>query len=112
MNITKILDETVPMEVEWNGEKIAFDVRKANLTPNMLRSVNSVADYSKAVAESVTKWDVTTDDEGTMWPLTDSELSRLPVPFLSAILDKISETWAGDKKKPEASANTSVAAAN
>jgi hypothetical protein len=113
MNITKVakLDETESFEMEWEGHAVKFDAKTVTLTPQFLKDAGDMIAYPKAVAEVVSDWDVTSDDEGTKWPLTELELAKLPVPFLTAILNKISESWAGDKKKQKDSANGSAAAA-
>jgi hypothetical protein len=107
MNITKVakLEETESFELEWQGEKVRFDAKKASLTPAFLKDVEVVIGYPKAVADTLTNWDVTIDDDGTKYPLTESELAKLPVDFLTAVLNKISDSWAGDKKKQKASAS-------
>ncbi len=104
MNITKTagLDKTETFEMEWQGETVTFDAKKASLTPAFLESIETTIGYPKAVADTLTTWDVTSDDEGTIWPLTKEALGKLPVDFLVAVLNKISESWAGDKKKPKA----------
>ena len=113
MNITKVakLDETEEFQMEWSGEPVWFKARKSNLTPGFLRQVGSVFTYPEAIASVLTDWDIYSDDEGTKWPLTVAELEKLPVEFLDAILNKISESWTGDKKKQEASQSGSAAAA-
>ena len=107
MNITKVgkLDQTAKFEMEWEGHKVHFSARSASLTPQFLKDSGDLTSYPKAIAEVLTEWDVTSDDEGTPWPLTEPELAKLPVPFLTAILNTIAESWTGDKKKLQASAS-------
>jgi hypothetical protein len=110
MNITKYLDEVETFELEWNGEKVTFDAKKANLTPSFLANIGEVVSYPKALAGTLTDWDVTKDDADNKWPITEEGLSQLPVDFLSAVLGKIAESWGADKKKQKASASGSAAA--
>jgi hypothetical protein len=114
MNITKVaeLEKTESFECEWKGHKIRFEALATSLTPNFLKDTRDQALYARAVAENVRSWDVTKDDEGTPWPLTEPELARLPTAFLDTVLAAIAESWTGDKKKPEASQNGSAAAAS
>jgi len=114
MNITKAakLNETESFELEYNGEKVKFEAKAASLTPRLLSQTSAISGYAKAVAEVVTDWDVTSDDNGTKWPLTEADLEMLPVNFLDAVLGKVAESWGGDKKKPQASASGSAAAAS
>lgn len=113
MNITEVeeLDEMVPMSMDWKGHTVNFKARKSTMTPQFLKDAGDIMSYPKAVAEAVGEWDVTMDEKGTIWPLTEPELSRLPVPFLTAMLNKVSEPWAGDKKKPQDSASGLAASA-
>lgn len=98
MNIAKVLEETASFETEYNGHKISFEAAKASLTPLFMQNITQITDYPKAVASVVRDWDVTSDDEGTKWPLDEESLGKLPVPFLSAIIDRIGESWSGEKK--------------
>lgn len=93
--------------MEYEGEKVTFTAKKASLTPQFLKDAGDLISYPKAVSEVVTDWDVTSDDAGNKYPIDEENLARLPVPFLTAILNKISESWAGDKKKQQASATGS-----
>lgn len=107
MNITEVeeLEITETFEMDWKGHKVTFEAFRHTLNPQFLKDAGDMISYPKAVASTLKSWDVTKDAEGTPWPLTEPELSRLPVPFLTAILNKISESWAGDKKKQKASAS-------
>lgn len=107
MNITKVekLDATESFTLEWKGEKVNFEAKSVTLTPQVLQDVGEFISYPKAVASIVTEWDVTADDAGNKWPLTEEGLAKLPVPFLTAVLNKIAESWSGDEKKQTASAS-------
>ena len=107
MNISKKLAQTEQFEMEYEGEKVSFTAKSVSLTPQFLKDAGDLISYPKAVAEFVTDWDVTTDDAGNKYPIDEENLARLPVPFLTAVLNKISESWAGDKKKASASATGS-----
>lgn len=111
MNISTLLDETEEFTAEYGGHKIVFQAAKASLTPSVLLNLSKITDYPKAVAEVVRDWDVTSDNKGTKWPLDEESLGRLPVKFLAAILDKIGESWAGEKKSETPSQNGSAATA-
>jgi hypothetical protein len=104
MNISKKLAQTEQFELEYEGEKVAFEAKSYTLTPQFLKDAGDLISYPKAVAEVVTDWDVTTDDAGNKYPIDEENLARLPVPFLTAILNKVAESWSGDKKKQQASA--------
>lgn len=112
MNITKILEKTESFEIEYNGEKVKFDAKTAGWTPKLLKNYETAEDLPKTVMEVVSNWDVTADNKGTKWPLTEDKLAELPIPFLDAILTKVSESWAGDKKKPQNAQNGSAVAAS
>lgn len=114
MNITEVeeLEKTETFECEWKGHKVTFDALVASLTPKFLMDTRDQALYAKAVAEHVTKWDVTKDKAGTPWPLVEDELARLPTKFLDTVLMTIVESWTGDKKKPQPSQNGSAQTAS
>lgn len=99
MNISKVLEETESFEFDFNGQKVKFDAVKASLTPELIRNTSAAIDYPKALVSVVKAWDLTVDDEGTKYPISEESLSKLPVNFLSSVLDKIGESWSGDKKK-------------
>lgn len=102
MDISEILGKTVDFEVEWRGHKVKFSAREDSLTPHLLSNIKAAEDYPKAIALVVTDWDVTGKDPNEKWPLTEDALSRLPIAFLSAMLDKIGESWSGEKKSATA----------
>ena len=110
MDITQELEETVDLSTEYKGQTIDFTADKASLTPAFVRNISKIEDYPKAVASVVKKWNVTA--HGEQWPLDQGSLERLPTKLLSAIIDRIGETWAGDAKKNTPSANTSAATAS
>lgn len=107
MNITEVeqLDKTESFEMEWKGHIVKFEALANVLTPKFLQDTRDGAQFARAVADTVKKWDVTKDKKGTPWPLIEPELARLPVPFLDALLAKVAESWTGDEKKQKASAN-------
>lgn len=107
MNITKVgkLDQTENFEMEWEGHKVSFSAKAASLTPQFLKDAGDLISYPKAIAEVLTDWDVTSDDEGTKWPISEDALAKLPIPFLTAILNTVAESWGGDKKKQSKSAS-------
>lgn len=103
MDISELIGETTDFEVDWKGKKIKFTARTASLTPHLLSNIKTVEGYAAALSGVLTDWDLT--DGEKPWPTTEESVARLPVPFLSAVLDKIGESWAGDAKKNEASAS-------
>jgi hypothetical protein len=105
MNITKAfgLDETQNHSAEYNGVKFSFEAKKHTRTPRfMQRCVDSERgnpeQLPKALSEVLTAWDITRDD-GSPWPITEAELSRLPMPFLNVIVNTIIEAWPVNKKE-------------
>lgn len=112
MNIAKLLDETAAFEVEFNGHTVHFDAVKSSLTPHFLQNLSNAKDYPKVLSMVLKDWDVTSDDKGTKWPMDEESLSLLPVDFLIAIIDRISESWGGEKKSEKNSANGSAASVN
>lgn len=114
MNITKVagLDQTVPMDMEWKGNPVHIEAKKETQTPDFFKNIERFQDYPQAVADTVASWDVTIDDEGHPYPIEVPALSKLPVEFLTAVINKVSEPWTGDAKKQKSSANGSAAAAS
>lgn len=113
MNITEVeeLEKTEPMSMDWKGHTVNFEAKTASLTPQFLKDAGDLISYPRAIVTVVDKWDVTKDAKGTPWPLEEDELAKLPVPFLTAMLNKVAESWSGDQKKVEGSPNGSAAAA-
>ncbi len=102
MDLTEELEETIDLDTEWNNKKVDFTVAKASLTPAFIQNLGSLADYPKALAGCLRKWNVTV--HGEVWPLDEGSLSRLPSPFLSKVIDRIGESWSGDEAKKKHSA--------
>jgi hypothetical protein len=95
--------DTATFEMEWAGEKIQFTAKRNVLSPRMMKRFADVEkdpmQMAYALAEILASWDIEDVD------CTDAEqLANLPVEFLGKVIEKIGETWAGDQKKPEASA--------
>jgi hypothetical protein len=111
MDISELLDETVPLKMDWKGKEVNFDARKASFTPSLIKGIANPEEYARVIAENVTDWDLTDRSPDKKWPLDEASVAKLPVGFLSAMIDRIGETWAGDEKKKEASASGSAAAA-
>lgn len=103
MNITKTLklDETETFEMDYEGHQITFEAKRASLTPRFIEKLQEAKDVPQALADVLTSWDITSDDEGTQWPLDAASLSRLPVSFLYGVANRIAESWAVDRKKPQ-----------
>lgn len=110
MDITKELEETVDLTVEYKDQTIAFTADKASLTPAFVKNIGKIEDYPAAVAGTVKDWDVTA--HGAKWPLDQDSLERLPSGLLLAIINRIGETWSGDEAKKKRLANTSAATAS
>lgn len=110
MDITQELTETVDLDAQYKGSTINFKVAKSSMTPSFMQGIERIADYPKAVAGCVREWDVTA--KGDPYPLTEDALARLPVKLLSTLLDRISESWTGEKKSEKASASGSAATAS
>jgi hypothetical protein len=88
--------------MEWKGKKVKFTAQKDTITPHMLNNIKSPADYARAISGVVTDWDLTDKDPKKKWPTDEESVSRLPVAFLSAMLDRLAETWSGEKKSATA----------
>lgn len=110
MNIAT-LNKTARLEIEYNGQTVWFEAKTNALTPRFLDQVSNIqADVkllAKALASVLTAWDI--DLDGEPFPPTEENLLDVPTPFLTAIIEKMSEAWAGDVGKPLASASTSAA---
>lgn len=117
MDVSELIGETTDFEVEWNGKKVAFTARKASLTPHLLNNIQSAGGYAKALAGVLTDWDLADKQakwwggEPKKWPIDEDHIAQLPIEFLSAILDKIGESWSGEKKSVTPSPNGSAATA-
>lgn len=97
--------------MDWKGKKVAFTAQTESLTPHLLNNIQTAGGYAKALVGVVTDWDLTDKDPAKKWPLDEEHIAKLPVAFLSAILDRIGESWAGEKKSETPSQNGSAATA-
>lgn len=89
---------------EWNGEPIHFSAKRNALTPKLMKRFTDVEkdpmQMAFALADILVSWDIEDVD------CKDAEqLADLPVEFLSKIIEKIGESWSGEKKSHEASAS-------
>lgn len=110
MNIST-LNKTARLEIEYNGEKVWFQCKTNALTPRFLDQVSNIQTdvklLAKALASVVTEWDINLD--GQPFPPTEENLLDVPTPFLTTMIEKMTEVWGGDVGKPLASASTSAA---
>jgi hypothetical protein len=107
MNISKKLAQTEQFEIEYESEKVSVYRKVCEPYASVPKGRGRSYLVSESCSEVVTDWDVTTDDAGNKYPIDEENLARLPVPFLTAILNKVAESWSGDKKKQQASATGS-----
>lgn len=112
MDISELIGETTDFEMEWKGKKVAFTAQTASLTPHLINNIQSAAGFAKALAPVITDWSLTDKDPNKKWPTDEEHIALLPIPFLSAMLDKIGESWAGEKKSETPSENGSAATAS
>jgi hypothetical protein len=117
MNITAVagLNEVERFDVEYKGTAFWFEAHKQSLTPQFLQrcydSATQPVQAAKALQSVLTAWSVCSDEEGTLWPLTVDDMARLPIEFLNVIVDRIAESWHGEKKPQGTSQSTSAASA-
>lgn len=128
MKISQLTDKTVPVEVEWDGERVTFQVLANALTPEFARKMQEASEIDKKEAEAEAKPGETakksnasielfltkvkssdlTDDKGKPLDLTVEMFETLiPVPFTEKLLQKITEVWMGKKSIAEKSAGSS-----
>jgi hypothetical protein len=84
-------------EIEWDGNPVKFSAKRHALTPRLMKRFSNVEkdpmEMAYALSEILDKWDITDVD------CKDAEaLGGLPVEFLAKLVEKIGETWAGEKK--------------
>jgi hypothetical protein len=103
MNITKVaeLEKTESFEIEYRGQTVKCEAFASGWTPGILSDLNDRRQYPSALLRIVKSWDVTTDDNGTKFPLELGPLENLPTDFYEAIFNKVTDSYSGDKKKPQ-----------
>lgn len=112
MNIGTVIDKTVDITFEYNGESVTMQVREESLSPQFEQGLRDTIDRPIAAAETlvsvITGWDI--DYNGEPFPPTLDNLKILPVSFYEATIAAIGEMFAGKLKKSEPSANGSAPA--
>lgn len=93
---------------DWNGETVQFTAKRNALTPKLMKRFTDLEkdpmQMAYALADILVSWDIEDVD------CKDAEaLANLPVDFLSLLIEKIGESWSGEKKSLEASASGSAA---
>lgn len=95
------------LSIEWNGEQIGFSAKRNALSPKLMKRFTDIEkdpmQMAYALADILTVWDIEDVD------CRDAEaLGNLPVEFLSKFVEKIGETWSGEKKPQTNSASGSA----
>lgn len=113
MNIASILDTTVEIAFDYTDKEteesatITAVVQKECLTPGfgqMLLNLDNNKDYdglANELAVVTRSWDI--DYNGEPFPPIVENLRRVPIDFLVAFLQAITEQWAGKSKSPKPS---------
>lgn len=104
--------KTALFEKEWESESVWFYAKEKSLTPKVMQSFADIQTRPLAIAEGLTDilttWSITLEKESpeqpsasfvSDFPPTAENLARLPVDFLTFILETIGEAWQGDEKK-------------
>ena len=99
----------------WEGNEFWFEAHERALTPRVMQQLKDMEtrpiEMANGMAGILTDWSIYRDEEGD-FPPTAENLAILPIEFLTDILDKMSETWAGNEQKPKQSASSSGVSAN
>jgi len=103
MRLTKVLEQTRTIEVEFSGETVEVEYFMNVITPGLLKELQ---EYGKEaplhqLEAMVKKWDVV-DDEGEEIRPTQENLPKFPLGFLIVVLQQIDqdmEGWGKEEKK-------------
>lgn len=110
MNIGTVIDKTVDLTFEYNGESVTLQVREESLSPQFEQSLQDTVKRPLAAAEAfarvIVSWDI--DYNGDPFPPTVDNLKILPVSFYEAVMSAVGEMFQGKLKKSEQSANGSA----
>ena len=120
MNIATLTQATVAISFEFENRKkeksaINLQVYEESLTPRAFGKIKQFENeqdgmaLSEALSEMIHAWDL--DFNGEPFEPTADNISRCPFPFLTAVIEAISETWSGKEPPPKTSVNGSAPAA-
>lgn len=113
MDLQKALDleKVTTFDDEWNGEKFSFTAKTNALTPRVLDQFANIQTQpiglAKSLANILTDW--TINMGGEAFPPTAENLERVPVEFLTRIIERLGESWSGNAPKPSKSQSGSAA---
>ena len=115
MNLTEAYDlnKTERFDSAANGTKFWFEAKVNLVTPAFRQSLIDASgkpkEFAAAMSKLITDWDVFLAAEGDLIPAEADfsiKLAHVPERFLWHVVDTMSESWMGDKKKQKASANS------
>lgn len=113
MNIAKQVEQTRRFNGEWKDATFWFEARENCLTPSLMQDFKDFTDKPLSMASGLagvlTAWDI--DWNGEPFPPTTENLAKLPIEFLTYVMERISESWSGNGQTPSASASGSAASA-
>jgi hypothetical protein len=112
MNIESLVTNTTPVNGEWQGETFVMQVFDNALTPSVLQAFKDIEDrpmeMARGLSEILASWDITMGE--SEFPPTATNLAKLPVDFLTYLMNKIGEGWSGKKPTSTPSRNGSAPA--
>lgn len=96
MKLSELKAKTRRVVAQYGDDEIVFEYRPGMVTPEMVLSLQGVADNSgvaeivEFLASVIARWEIEADD-GSPWPVKVENLLQLPVSLLGAMLTTIIE---------------------
>lgn len=102
-NIAKTAEKTIDLSFDYEGENIEIKVKPNVMTPafgKQLEQSDLTSSHESAVTlvkTAVVDWNL--DWNGEPFPPTPENIANCPYGFLTKILTKLTEVWAGNAPK-------------
>ncbi len=114
MDINTLLDtKTETFEVVYRDQTVTFEAKSDALTPRLMQSFADLREkpieIANALGSVLVRRDI--DLDGQPFPPTAENLAGIPVPFLTAIIEKLGESWSGNAQPLPRSQNGLAVAA-
>jgi hypothetical protein len=94
MNVGKIKHRTRTVEVEWDGETASLEINRGAFTFPLMQDLSRAGEdpsvAARFIATVVSEWDLTENKKP--YPLTEEKILELPVDFLMAVVQTLSES--------------------